>query len=77
MVPRGELVCTYRYGCYTSVHQVRLYIWIELSITKSTGEILLWFAHKWSKEFLISQDVSSQIEIYFLQISTEYPYYLN
>ena len=34
MVPRGELVCTYKYGAYTSVLLVQMlsWFWTDLSI---------------------------------------------
>lgn len=54
MVPCGELVCTCRYGVYTSVFSdmVAIIVWDRMS--RSTGEILYWFAHKWSKDFISS-----------------------
>ena len=53
MVPRGELVCTCRYVAYANVHLGMCYHgWTELS--RSTGEFLYWFAHKWSKDFISS-----------------------
>lgn len=43
-------MCTCRYVAYANVHLGMCYHgWTELS--RSTGEILYWFAHKWSKDF--------------------------